>query len=265
MSGRTALVVDDSKSARFALRKYLENHSYKVDTAESAEAAYHLLRELTPDLIFLDHIMPGEDGFEALRHIKSDPRTAAIPVVICSGNEGEAFVADARAKGAAGVLAKPPTPEQLLQVVDNVMREREAAVQRAAEEEAARLATEAQVQEPADADAAPATESEATPGAEAGADPAPAIADDSDLHAQLAALRHALEELQRRPAGSTPAPADLEARLARLEEQVLPRLERLEQDFAALRQQVQESQELAAREAADRIAGALLKALGRDA
>ncbi|MEW6167971.1 MAG: response regulator [Pseudomonadota bacterium] len=120
MSERTALVVDDSRSARYALRKHLEGHAFKVDTAESAKAAYRWLASQTPDLIFLDHVMPGEDGFAALRHLKADPRTAAIPVVICSSNEGESFVAEARSQGAADVLQKPPTPDQLRRVLEQV-------------------------------------------------------------------------------------------------------------------------------------------------
>ncbi|MFA5940956.1 MAG: response regulator [Sinimarinibacterium sp.] len=120
MSQRTALVVDDSRSARFALRKHLESHAFKVDTAESALAAYQWLESQTPDMIFLDHVMPGEDGLAALRHLKADPHTAAIPVVICSSNEGTSFVAEARGHGAADVLQKPPTPEQLQRVLDQV-------------------------------------------------------------------------------------------------------------------------------------------------
>lgn len=122
MSTKTALVVDDSKSARFALRKYLEGHSFKVETAESAQEAFAFLKNNHPDLIFLDHVMPGLDGFEALNQIKSDPATVTIPVVICSSNEGEQFIADARNRGAADVLQKPPSPEQLLKVLDNLQR-----------------------------------------------------------------------------------------------------------------------------------------------
>ncbi|WP_352890244.1 response regulator [Sinimarinibacterium thermocellulolyticum] len=120
MGERLALVVDDSKSARFALRKYLESHAFRVDTADSARAAYAWLQTQRPDLIFLDHVMPGEDGFTALQHIKQDPQTADIPVVICSSNEGSAFVAEARSRGAADVLAKPPTPEQLRRVLQQL-------------------------------------------------------------------------------------------------------------------------------------------------
>lgn len=117
---KTALVVDDSKSARFALRKFLEGFNYKVETAESANDAYRSLGGNLPDVIFMDHIMPGTDGFEALRVLKADPRTGEIPVVICSSNEGEDFIAQARARGASNVLQKPPSPEQLAGVLANL-------------------------------------------------------------------------------------------------------------------------------------------------
>lgn len=117
---KTALVVDDSKSARFALRKFLEGFNYKVETAESANEAYRILGGMLPEVIFMDHIMPGTDGFEALRVIKSDARTTDIPVVICSSNEGEDFVAQAKSRGASNVLQKPPSPEQLAGVLANL-------------------------------------------------------------------------------------------------------------------------------------------------
>lgn len=117
---KTALVVDDSKSARFALRKSLENHGYKVDAVESAKAAYEALSAALPDIVFLDHIMPEIDGFQALQHIKQDARSAALPVVICSSNEGPSFNDEARGKGATAVLQKPPSPEQLQKVLDSV-------------------------------------------------------------------------------------------------------------------------------------------------
>lgn len=122
MSAKSALVVDDSKSARFALRRYLENHNFKVDAVESAEEAYNFLQQNRPEVIFLDHVMPGTDGFEALRHIKSDPRTVTIPVVICSSNEGDQFTQEARSKGAADVLQKPPSPEQLSRILLSLQR-----------------------------------------------------------------------------------------------------------------------------------------------
>ena len=277
MSGKSALVVDDSKSARFALRKYLENHAYKVDTAESAEAAYSLLRELAPDLIFLDHIMPGEDGFEALAHLKGDPQTESIPVVICSGNEGEDFIADARQRGAVAVLAKPPTPEHLSQVLDAVARERatQLAAQEAAVAEAAEREAEAAARSAAEADAAiaaAAAEAQAasvpaipeTPSADASPQPSVAVAEEvvAGLRAELVELRAGLASLSTLTAEPPAALAGMETRLQHLE-QLLPRLEQQEQALAALRQQLEQGLADAAQQAADRIADALLKALGR--
>ncbi len=120
MSAHLVLVVDDSRSARYALRKYLEGHAFSVDTVDSAQSAYLWLGDHLPDLIFLDHVMPGEDGFAAMRRIKSDPRTADIPIVICSSNEGSAFVAEARSQGAVDVLPKPPNPDQLKRVLEQL-------------------------------------------------------------------------------------------------------------------------------------------------
>ena len=120
MTAKTALVVDDSKSARFALRRFLESHRYKVETAESAEDCFRVLQGYRPDVIFLDHVMPGIDGFAALRQIKADSATANLRVVICSSNEGEEFEAQARNCGAAGVLQKPPSAEQLERILDRL-------------------------------------------------------------------------------------------------------------------------------------------------
>lgn len=120
MAFKTALVVDDSKSARFALRRFLENQYYKVETAESAETCYSALKQVHPDVIFLDHVMPGADGFEVLRQLKLDSATAGIKVVICSSHEGDDFVQKATAGGAAGVLLKPPSAEQLARILENL-------------------------------------------------------------------------------------------------------------------------------------------------
>jgi len=118
MNSRTALVVDDSKSARFALRKALERHGYQVATAESArEADLHLQQHL-PEVIFLDHAMPEEDGFTALRRLRAQSLTAHIPIVICSSYDDTGFVEQARSQGAVAVLPKPPTPEALQHVLD---------------------------------------------------------------------------------------------------------------------------------------------------
>lgn len=122
MIGRSALVIDDSKSARFALRRYLEGHRYHVEAVESADEAMRILESSKPGVIFLDHVMPGVDGFTVLRTLRANDATARIPVVICSSNEGPEFNAQARAAGASCVLQKPPNPEQLYRILDELER-----------------------------------------------------------------------------------------------------------------------------------------------
>jgi CheY-like chemotaxis protein len=106
MTAKRALIVDDSRSARIILGRILESYEMQVDTAESAEEALEYLRQTRPDVIFLDHLMPGMDGFQAIHAIKSNPDTAMIPVLMYTSQEGELYVSQARALGAVGVLPK---------------------------------------------------------------------------------------------------------------------------------------------------------------
>ncbi len=101
-----ALIVDDSRSARALLKRLLENFGLNVHSVESAEQALTWLQSERPDVVFMDHLMPGMDGFAAVKVIKSDPQTASIPVVMYTSQEGELYLSQARALGAMGVLPK---------------------------------------------------------------------------------------------------------------------------------------------------------------
>jgi CheY-like chemotaxis protein len=103
---KRALIVDDSRSARVILSRMLEGYGLQVDSSESAEHALEFLRQNRPDVIFMDHLMPGMDGFQAIQAIKGNPDTAMIPVVMYTSQEGELYVSQARALGAVGVLPK---------------------------------------------------------------------------------------------------------------------------------------------------------------
>jgi CheY-like chemotaxis protein len=106
MSAKRALIVDDSKSARMFLSRILEKYQLDVDTTESAELAIDYLAHHRPDVIFMDHLMPGMDGFQALQAIKNNPQTATIPIMMYTSQEGELYLGQARALGAVGVLPK---------------------------------------------------------------------------------------------------------------------------------------------------------------
>jgi CheY-like chemotaxis protein len=201
MAGRSAFVIDDSKSARFALRRYLENMHYVVETAESAETAFSYLKDHHPDVIFLDHVMPGVDGFDVLNSIKSDPKTIDIPVVICSSNEGEAFTQEARFKGAADVLSKPPSPQQLARVLGSLEK----------------IATGARAPSGVQQTAArPAPAPAATPPAASSA-PAPAPAEFGMLDRVVTLLEQTRSEVMKATADLAKQIAELKAQLSRLE------------------------------------------------
>jgi CheY-like chemotaxis protein len=117
MSAKRALIVDDSKSARLFLARVLQDFEIDVDSAESAEAAIDYLSNNRPDVIFMDHQMPGMDGLQAVQAIKNDPRTATIPIMMYTSQEGELYLGQARALGALGVLPKQIKPTDVSKVL----------------------------------------------------------------------------------------------------------------------------------------------------
>ena len=114
---KVALVVDDSRVARHVLSELLADHGVLADTAESAEEALDYLKHSRPDVVFMDHMMPGMDGFEALEAIKANPATATIPVMMYTSQEGGLYVGQARALGAFGVLPKDLKPTEVATVL----------------------------------------------------------------------------------------------------------------------------------------------------
>jgi CheY-like chemotaxis protein len=117
MAQKRALVVDDSKSARVILSRMLEKYDIEVDMAESAEQAIEYLKHDRPDAIFMDHLMPGMDGLQAVQAIKGNPQTAMIPIMMYTSQEGELYVGQARALGAMGVLPKQVRPVDVSKVL----------------------------------------------------------------------------------------------------------------------------------------------------
>ena len=115
-----ALLVDDSRSARFALRKLLERNGIQVDVAEDATQALEYLNNRHPDIIFMDHFMPGMDGFEVSRIIRNSQSTADIPIVMCTSNEGDEYFQEAKTNGANAILTKPTTAAKLFEVLNEL-------------------------------------------------------------------------------------------------------------------------------------------------
>ena len=110
MAVKQALVVDDSKTARVLLKRMLEDLDLIVDTTESADEAIDYLKDHHPDVIFMDHMMPEMDGFEAVKQIKKDTRTASIPIMMYTSRGGDLYLSQARALGAVGIIPKTISP-----------------------------------------------------------------------------------------------------------------------------------------------------------
>jgi CheY-like chemotaxis protein len=120
MANRLALIVDDSKTARVTLKRMLEKQGLEVATLESAPEALEYLVNSSPDVIFMDHMMPDMDGFEAVEAIKTNPDTAAIPVMMYTSKGGDLYVSQARAIGAVGILPKQVQPAALFEVLNKL-------------------------------------------------------------------------------------------------------------------------------------------------
>lgn len=120
MSIQSALVVDDSKVAHIKLRKLLEKRSISVDWVNSGEDAVTTLESKTPDIVFMDILMPGMDGFETTKAVLSNPKNANLSIVMCSGNSSDEDRRKAEAVGAAGYIGKPYTDDELNGVLEDV-------------------------------------------------------------------------------------------------------------------------------------------------
>lgn len=117
-----ALIVDDSKTSAAVLEKMLRKYQMDVVKVESAEEALELLVDMHPGIIFMDYMMPGMDGFEAVKAIKSTPALSAIPIVMHTSKTGDIYVGHARALGAADILNKPASEQDLSDVFERLER-----------------------------------------------------------------------------------------------------------------------------------------------
>ena len=101
------LVVEDSRTELLFLADLLTRHGYQVRTAENAEQAYRSLEQDRPDLILMDVVMPGQNGFQLTRTITRDPRYAGVPVIICTSKSQETDRVWGLRQGACAYLTKP--------------------------------------------------------------------------------------------------------------------------------------------------------------
>jgi twitching motility two-component system response regulator PilH len=111
------LVVDDSPTERHFLSEVLGKQGYHVIMAESGEEAMEKAKKFRPDLILMDVVMPGLNGFQATRTLTRDDDTKHIPVIMCTSKGQETDKVWGMRQGARDYLIKPINPEELLRKI----------------------------------------------------------------------------------------------------------------------------------------------------
>lgn len=111
------LVVDDSPTERHFLSEILTKQGYQVIMAESGEEAMEKAKSQKPDLILMDVVMPGLNGFQATRAISRDDETKHIPIIMCTSKGQETDKVWGMRQGARDYLVKPINQDELLRKI----------------------------------------------------------------------------------------------------------------------------------------------------
>jgi twitching motility two-component system response regulator PilH len=117
MSIKKILIVDDSATDREVLSELLLRHGYRLLTATDGEQGIALARSEFPDLILMDVVMPGMNGFQVTRTLSRDPVTRHIPIIICSSKQQETDKLWGMRQGAHAYFTKPVQAQQLLDAI----------------------------------------------------------------------------------------------------------------------------------------------------
>jgi twitching motility two-component system response regulator PilH len=120
----TILIVEDSQTERQVLRKMLENSGHLVIAATDGLEGIAMARQNKPDLILMDVVMPGQNGFQTTRQLSRDPRTQQIPIIIVTTKDQETDRVWAKRQGASDYLVKPVSEKQLLPIINSLLKQR---------------------------------------------------------------------------------------------------------------------------------------------
>lgn len=121
MSGERILIVEDNARSRKLLRDVLGYHGYQVYEAESGEEGLALAARVAPRLVMMDIQLPGIDGVEALRRLRDEEQTRAIPVVAVTASVMGQEIKRIEDAGFDGYLQKPVALKELLAAVEELL------------------------------------------------------------------------------------------------------------------------------------------------
>jgi twitching motility two-component system response regulator PilH len=115
------LIVDDSPTEAHVLKGMLEKNGFEIVTAENGAEGIERAKELKPDLILMDVVMPGLNGFQATRQLTKDPETSSIPVIIVTTKDQETDRVWGLRQGARDFLTKPVSEQMLMEKIIAVL------------------------------------------------------------------------------------------------------------------------------------------------
>lgn len=115
------LIVDDSPTETYKLTSMLEKNGHSVITAEAGESGVAIAKREVPDLVLMDIVMPGLNGFQATRQLSKSPETSHIPVIIVTTKDQETDRVWGLRQGAKAYLTKPIDEKVLMDVMKDVL------------------------------------------------------------------------------------------------------------------------------------------------
>lgn len=115
------LIIDDSPTEVYVFKTMLEKHQFSISVAENGEKGIQMAQEIVPDLILMDVVMPGKNGFQATRDLSRNPKTKNIPVIIVTTKDQETDRIWGMRQGASDYIIKPVDESDLMGRIHNLM------------------------------------------------------------------------------------------------------------------------------------------------